>query len=145
MTAASMPSLLLLHRLLFDPMTLGSQLREVIDGFSELTAQHVRLARLELAQDARFVGIRVGVIAGLAPLILVGYGFLCVALALALRRVMAADLAFLSVGLVNLIGGVIGIALAARQLSTKAVMNDTLTQLEATSAVVLHSPEGTQP
>lgn len=118
-------------------MALGSQLRDLVDGFSELTAQHIRLARVELAQDARFIGVRVGVIAGLAPLILVGYGFLCVALALALRRVMSADLAFLLVGLVNLVGGLAGILVAARQLNAKKVMDDTLTELEATSSIVL--------
>lgn len=118
-------------------MALGTQLRDVVDGFSELTAQHIRLARLELAQDARFIGVRVGVIAALAPLILVGYGFLCVALALVLRRVMPADLAFLLVGLVNLIGGVAGIAVAAKQLNAKKVMHETLTELEETSSIVL--------
>lgn len=118
-------------------MALGTQLRDVVDGFSELTAQHIRLARLELAQDARFIGVRVGVIAALAPLILVGYGFLCVALALVLRRVMPADLAFLLVGLVNLIGGVAGIVVAAKQLNAKKVMHETLTELEETSSIVL--------
>lgn len=117
-------------------MALGTQLRDVVDGFSELTAQHIRLARIELAEDARFIGVRVGVIAALAPLILVGYGFLCVALALVLRRVMPADLAFLLVGLVNLIGGVAGIAVAAKQLNAKKVMHETLTELEETSTVL---------
>jgi uncharacterized membrane protein YqjE len=119
-------------------MALGTQLREVVDGFSELTAQHIRLARVELAEDARYVGVRVGVIAALAPLILVGYGFLCVALALVLRRVMAADLAFLLVGLVNLVGGVTGIVIAAKQLGEKKVMNETLTELEESTSIVLH-------
>ncbi len=117
-------------------MALLSQMRELVDSMSELTAQHVRLARLELAEDAKYVGVRVGLIAGLAPLILVGYGFLCVALALALRRVMAVDLAFLLVGLVNLIGGIVGIALVARQLLGRKVMHATLTELEATTAIV---------
>ena len=89
-------------------MALANQLRELVDAFSELVAQHLRLARMELAADARFVGLRVGVIAALAPLILVGYGFLCVALALTLRRVMAADLAFLIVGVLNLLIGGVG-------------------------------------
>lgn len=122
-------------------MALGSQLREVVDGFSELTAHHIRLARVELAEDARFVGVRVGVIAALAPLILVGYGFLCVALALALRRVISADLAFLIVGLVNLVGGAAGIGVAAKQLSKKKVMNETLAELETTSSIVLKREE----
>ncbi|MDP1914655.1 MAG: phage holin family protein [Myxococcales bacterium] len=117
-------------------MALSTQLRDVVDGFSELTAQHIRLARVELADDAKYVGVRVGVIAALAPLILVGYGFLCVALALALRRVMAADLAFLLVGLVNLIGGVIGIVLAAKQLGARNVMHESVAALEASSALL---------
>jgi ABC-type multidrug transport system fused ATPase/permease subunit len=123
-------------------MALGSQLRDVIDGFSELTAHHIRLARVELAQDARFIGVRVGVIAALAPLILVGYGFLCVALALVLRRVMSADLAFALVGLVNLVGGIAGIVVAARQLNEKKVMHETLTELEETSSLVVRREDG---
>ena len=122
-------------------MALGTQLRDVVDGLSELTAQHIRLARVELADDAKYVGVRVGVIAALAPLILVGYGFLCVALALTLRRVMAADLAFLLVGLVNLIGGVIGIALAARQLTSRRVMHESLTELENSSSMLRRSED----
>jgi uncharacterized membrane protein YqjE len=123
-------------------MALGSQLRDVVDGFSELTAHHIRLARVELAQDARFIGVRVGLIAALAPLILVGYGFLCVALALVLRRVMSADLAFALVGLLNLIGGISGIAVAARQLNEKKVMHETLSELEETSSLVVRREEG---
>ncbi len=122
-------------------MALSTQLRDVVDGFSELTAQHIRLARVELADDAKYVGVRVGVIAALAPLILVGYGFLCVALALALRRVMAADLAFLLVGLVNLIGGVIGIVLAAKQLGARNVMHESVAALEASSTLLARGEE----
>lgn len=122
-------------------MALSTQLRDVVDGFSELTAQHIRLARVELADDAKYVGVRVGVIAALAPLILVGYGFLCVALALALRRVMAADLAFLLVGLVNLIGGVIGIVLAAKQLGARNVMHESVAAFEASSSLLSRGEE----
>lgn len=125
-------------------MSLGAQLRELFDGLSELTAQHVQLAKLELKDDARFIGARVGVIAALAPLILVGYGFLCVAAALALGRVMASDLAFLVVGAVNLLGGVAGVAVAARQLGGRKVMGATVTEIETTSAVVLHRHDATE-
>jgi len=125
-------------------MALGNQLRELIDAFSDLVAQHVRLARMELAEDARFVGIRVGLIAALAPLILVGYGFLCVALALTLRRVMAADLAFLLVGVLNLLIGGIGIAVVGKQLSGRKVMGATLTELGTSTALAL-PPRERQP
>lgn len=122
-------------------MALGTQVRELVDAFSELVAQHVRLARMELAEDARFVGIRVGLIAAFAPLLLVGYGFLCVALALALRRVMADELAFLLVGVLNLIIGGAGIAMAGRQLSERKVMTATIVELESSTAVVLPRAE----
>lgn len=117
-------------------MTVIAQLREVVDGVSTLLEQHIRLARLEFAEDARFVGMRVGLIAALAPLILVGYGFMCVALALALRRVLPADLAFLLVGLVNLIGGALGIARIAKQLQGRTVLDASLAELQTTATVV---------
>lgn len=122
-------------------MALGTQVRELVDAFSELVAQHVRLARMELAQDARFVGVRVGLIAAFAPLILVGYAFLCIALALTLRRVMADELAFLLVGVLNLLIGGVGIAVVGRQLSERKVLSATLVELESSSAMVRHHPE----
>lgn len=117
-------------------MALGTQVRELVDAFSELVAQHVRLARMELAQDARFLGVRVGLIAAFAPLILVGYAFLCIALALTLRRVMVDELAFLLVGVLNLLIGGVGIAVVGRQLSERQVMSATIVELESSSAMV---------
>ncbi len=117
-------------------MALGLQLRELVEAFSDLVAQHVRLARAELANDARFVGIRVGIIAALAPLFLVGWGFLCVALALLLHRSLAADVSFLLVGVLNLVLGGVGIALAGRQLASRRVLDATLSELESSSALL---------
>lgn len=113
-------------------MALGTQVRELVDAFSELVAQHVRLAKLELADDARFVGARVGLIAAFAPLILVGYGFLCGGLALALGAVMPLPWAFVLVGALNLLAGSAGIAVAGRQLSARKVLVQTTQELEST-------------
>lgn len=121
-------------------MALSTQVRELVDAFSELVAQHVRLAKMELADDARFVGLRVGLIAALAPLILVGYGFLCGGLAIALAAVMPTALAFVVVGLLNLVAGGAGIAVAARQLSERKMMPTTFTELESTRVVVSARP-----
>lgn len=126
-------------------MALGNQLRELADAFSELVAQHVRLARMELKEDARFVGVRVGLIAALAPLILVGYCFLCIALALALRRWMGEELAFMTVGVLNLLIGGVGIAVVGKQLSGHKVMNATVVELESSTAVVLPHAEKRPP
>ena len=123
-------------------MALGTQLHELVDAFSELVAQHVRLARMELKEDARFVGLRVGLIAAFAPLLLVGYCFVCIALALTLgRQVMSVELAFLLVGVLNLVIAGTGIAIAGQQLSTRKVMNATIGELESSSAVVLPRAE----
>lgn len=123
-------------------MALGTQLRDLVDSFSELTAQHIRLARVELASDAKFIGVRVGVIAVLAPMILVGYGFLCVALAYALQRVIAIDLSFFLVGLINLLIGAVGIGYAVKQLQSRPVLDETIRELDATQALVRREPEG---
>jgi len=117
-------------------MALGNQLRDLVDSFSELVAQHVRLARVELADDAKYIGVRVGVIALLAPLILVGYGSLCVALAFALQRVMPFDVAFLLVGLLNLAIGAVGILKAVKQLQARPVLEESMTQLDASSTLI---------
>lgn len=120
-------------------MAIANHLRELVDSFSELTAQHVRLARLELQEDAAWVGARVGVIAALAPLILVGYCFLCAAAAFGLAGPLGLPWALFVVGLVNLVGGGAGIAWAVNQLKDRKVMARTLAEVETTSAMVLRS------
>lgn len=118
-------------------MALARQLGELVDGLSELVQKHVQLARVELTEDAKYVGIRVGIIAALSPLILVGYGFLCAAVAFGLQSIMSPALAFMTVGLLNVVPGLVGIALAARQLSSKRVLHETMAQLETTTALVV--------
>lgn len=118
-------------------MVLGNEVRDLVDAFSELVTQHVRLAQLELKQDARFVGLRVGVIAIFAPLILVGYCFLCIALALSLRAFIGDAPAFVVVGVFNLLAAGIGIAIAGRQLSNHKMMPATQLELESSSAIMV--------
>jgi uncharacterized membrane protein YqjE len=112
-------------------------LRELVDAFSELVAQHVRLARLEVKEDAKFVGARVGVIAAFAPLILVGYSFLCIALALWLGNRIGYELSFLLVGVFNLLVSGVGIAVAARQLQQRKLLDATVAELETSTALVI--------
>lgn len=119
-------------------MALGTQIRDLVDALGELLAQHLRLARMELAEDARYVGVRVALMAAFAALVLFGYGFLCIALALALGRVMRAEIAFLLVGALNLLMGGLGLAGVQRQLARRAVMNASLEELESSSAVLAH-------
>lgn len=117
-------------------------LSALIAGSSRLLEEHLKLARLELKADAREIGARLGVIAALMPLLVVGYGFLCGALALWLGKAMALEGAFALVGAVNLAGAALGIRAAAQKLKGKGVMQTTMAELEATSVAVRGGPAG---
>jgi hypothetical protein len=88
---------------------LVSLLKELVDSLGQLIAGHLRLARAELAGDARRFARR-GALVGLAAAIgLLGYGLACVAGALALASVVGAPLAFLALGAIHLVGASIGV------------------------------------
>ena len=98
---------------------------------SNLVSQHIALAKLELGATARRTGTGVAQIAACAPLILVGYAFLNAAAALALARWMPLAAAVALVGLLNVLVGATGVALAARSFRRPA-MDDSVTELERT-------------
>jgi len=108
---------------------IAAQLGRIADGFSALVSQHVALARLELAEDARAVGISVGTIAALAPFVLVGYTLLCGALALTVAPWVGLAGGLAIVGGVNVAGGVAGILLAVRHLRSRRMLGTTLQEL----------------
>jgi hypothetical protein len=70
-------------------------------------------------------------IAAFAPLVLVGYGFLNAALALVLGRWIPMAGAVALVGLLNIVGGILGVALGARALR-RPPLDDTAVELERT-------------
>jgi hypothetical protein len=105
---------------------------QLVADFSHLVAQHVALAKLELQKSARTVGLSVGQMAAFAPLILVGYAFLNAGLALALARWLPLPGALALVGLVNVLGGMAGIAGAARRLRGP-VLDTSRRELEQTA------------
>jgi uncharacterized membrane protein YqjE len=119
-------------------MQLAEHLRALIDAFSELMAQHIKLARVELKEDAKKLGTQAGKIAAFTPLILVGYILLCVAASLFLTRFVPADAAFLIVAGINLVVGGVGIFLAVRKLRSTKVMDETKAELQ-TTAIALRS------
>jgi hypothetical protein len=118
-------------------------LSALIGGMSRLVEEHLKLARLELKTDAREIGTRLGAIAVLMPLLVVGYGFLCAALAIYLSRQMAIEVAVALVGVLNLAAAGVGIYVAAQQLKGRSVLGTSLAELEASSrAVRTGTPEG---
>jgi len=120
-------------------MSTAQNLRAVIESFSDLLEGHIKLFKLELAEDARVVGVQVGKIVAFLPLIFVGYAFLCAALAMFLQRYLDAWLAYLAVGLLNVAAGGLGIALAARALSKKQMLVGTKREVAATTAALAHA------
>lgn len=114
-------------------MQLADHFRELVDSFSDLFAKHLKLARVELKEDAKAIGADVGKIAAFVPLIAVGYLLLMVALALFVARFTGPELGFLAVAVLNLAVGGAGIFLAVRNLQSRQVMNDTQAELHSTA------------
>jgi hypothetical protein len=99
------------------------------DGFSKLASQHIELARVELAQDMRGMGMDVASIAVFVPFVLVGYLFVCGALAALLAQGLGWAGSLAVVGGANLVGGGLGSFLALKRLRTRAVMSHTTEEL----------------
>jgi uncharacterized membrane protein YqjE len=114
----------------------AAHLRSLVESLQELVVGHIRLFKVELAEDAKIVGVQVAKIAAFAPLLFVGYAFLCLSLALFLRRFMAFDAACLLVGLLNLGVGGAGIALAALKLKDKRMLDGSMRELQASSSAI---------
>ena len=113
-----------------------SLVRNVVDDMGTLVAGHVRLARAELAADARGLVRRVAGVALGASLLLVGYALACVAAALALAHVFGAPLAFLAVGGVHIVGAGVALGLMARP-ATAGPLDESLSQLESHGRVTV--------
>jgi uncharacterized membrane protein YqjE len=119
-------------------MQLADHFRELVDSFSDLVTKHIKLARVELREDARAIGVDVGRLFAFVPLLVAGYIMLMVAAALFLTRHVAADVAFLLVAAVNLVPGGIGTAVVVRKLQARQVMNDTEAEIKTTAIVLMN-------
>jgi uncharacterized membrane protein YqjE len=82
---------------------------KLVDGLGQLIAQHVALARIELAEEARSVSRSLGTLAVFTPLLVVGYAMLCFGVAFALGPLLSLPGAVLLVGAANLIVGGLGL------------------------------------
>ena len=109
---------------------------KMADGFSRLVSQHLTLARMELAEDAKAMGLDVARIAVFVPFVLVGYLFVCGALAAALAPALGYAGALGVVGAVNLVGGAIGIMGAVSRLKARQMMDNTSQELSKSVAVL---------
>jgi predicted membrane-bound spermidine synthase len=106
------------------------------DGFSRLVSQHLTLARMEMAEDAKAMGKDVARIAAFVPFVLVGYLFVCGALAAVLVPWLGVPGALVTVGLLNLIAGAIGVHRAVSRLQGRQVMDDSAQELSRSVAAL---------
>jgi hypothetical protein len=113
------------------------------DGLGTLVSEHLALLRLELSQEAREWGAQVGRLLAFAPFVLIGYLFLCAALAAFLSRWIGWGGSLLLVGAVNVLGGGIGVAVALRALERRQGMTRTVDELKATASVLTRVAEPT--
>ncbi|ADO71258.1 phage holin family protein [Stigmatella aurantiaca] len=106
------------------------------DGFSRLVSQHLTLARMEMAEDAKAMGKDVARIAAFVPFVLVGYVFVCGALAAVLAQWLGLAGGLVTVGIINLIAGGIGIRRALSRLQERRVMDDSAQELSRSVAAL---------
>ena len=99
-------------------------LRETADGLGQLVADHIKLARLELAADMRSYGQGVATLAIAGVVLLLGYAFAWLAVALTLARLWGAPIAFGAVAALHLIAGAIAVSTALKRMKGTRIMRD---------------------
>lgn len=112
--------------------SLSVLVKETVDGLGQLMGEHVRLFKLECAEDLNITlrqAARVAVVVGFA---FVGYVFVWVgAVALLAPLLGVASAAFL-VGGLHLAGGAIGLGLALRGLARTRLLDGTALEVHRT-------------
>jgi hypothetical protein len=120
-----------------EPDGIVDLLRETVDGLGRLIAEHVNLAKLELATDVRRFVRRAAPGLAVMPMLVLGYAFLWLGAALALGRKIGTAEALAAVGGLHLLVGVVGAAAVARRLRQRPpMMDDTAAQVSRTIATL---------
>jgi hypothetical protein len=91
---------------------------------------------MELAEDAKAMAMDAARIIAFVPFLLVGYLFLCGAIAVGLAQAIGYGWALAAVSLANLAGGGFGIWHALSRLKTRQVMDDSAQELSRSMAVL---------
>jgi uncharacterized membrane protein YqjE len=124
-----------------DRAGLAATVGRMADGFSKLVTQHIALAKMELAEDAKALGGELGRMAVFVPFILTGYALLCGALAVLLGTWIGMAGGLAVVGAANVLGGGVGIWRAVNRLRARQMLGGTLEELNR-STTVLTAPNG---
>ena len=102
-----------------------SLVKETASGLSQLVADHIRLARLEMTADAKSYARDVGMLLAGGFVVVVGYGLGCIAAGAALARVIGAPLAFLALALLHVVVGALALVLIARRMKRVQLLQGT--------------------
>lgn len=117
-------------------MALGLQLNELVHSLSELVGAHVKLAKAELQQNAKDMGVELAKVIAFVPLILIGYLLLMVALSIVIGRALSFEAGFAIVGGVHVVGGGLGVWWAVQGMGKTHPMEHTRAQLSESVEVV---------
>jgi len=116
-------------------------LGRMTEGFSRLVTQHLALARVELVEDLRGLGKDTALIVAGVPFVLLGYAFLCAAVAALLAPAVGWAGALALVGGLNLLIGGVGIGVAASRLKQRSLMDGTAEELNRSVEVLAAQAE----
>ncbi len=116
--------------------------RETVDGLRTLIADHIKLARLELAADLKSYGQSVAVLAGAGAVLAFGYVFAWIAGGLALGRVIGAPLAFAAIAALHLLLGTIAIGWAVGRVRRTRLMHGSVVEAKSSASVLAHPVHG---
>jgi Putative Actinobacterial Holin-X, holin superfamily III len=108
-----------------DAVAVRRLLAEAVESLGELVADHVRLARVELATDVRIYATATGSVVAAVLLLAVGYVLAAVAAAVALARSVGTPAAFGLVAAFHLLVGVVCVGAASSRVRRTMVLRET--------------------
>lgn len=125
-----------------DPASMSALLKETADSFGELIADHIRLARIELAVDLKTYLGALGLSLVAALLFVIAYAFAWVSLALVLARLCGAPIAFGAAAAFHLVGGGVLLRVVSGRVKRTKVMRESLVEVRRTAHALAHPAEG---
>lgn len=124
-----------------DGATIRKLVAEAVDGLGELVADHIRLARIELATDLRIYAGATGGIVVAAWLLTVGCLLAAVAGALALARFVGMPAAFGAVAAFHLLVAGLCVRAASGEVRRTKALRETIAEARRSARTLAHPPE----
>ena len=118
-------------------MNVGDHFEALAASLSKLIGLHIKLARLEVAEDVKAVGARAVILVAVLPLAWAAFALITGAIVVALYRVLPVEFALGAVGVLYAIGAAVGVLAFKRSLATfQTPLNDSVAEVTNTLNVV---------